>query len=114
MAENVERLACTLFGNVTVKNFNMKTINVNNDGKTFIAFQNDEGLLVFNPILGGSATVSVNDNYVATELNGQMQLGSPIFSLPAFTDNIEVARQVRDKVNSISDTDFKTLENILL
>lgn len=113
MAENVERLACIYFGNVTVKNFNMKTINVNNDGKTFIAFQTDEGLLVLNPILGGSATVSINDSYVATELNGQMQLGSPIFSLPSFTDNIEIARHVRDKLNNVSQKDFKTLENIL-
>lgn len=114
MAENVEHLACTLFGNVTVKNFSMKTININNDGKTFIAFHNDEGLLVLNPIVGGSATVSINDSYIATEVNGNMQLGNPVFSLPSFTENIEIAMHVRDKVNNVSQTDFETLENILL
>jgi len=114
VAEKGERLVCISIGDVTVKIFNMKTINVNNDGKTFIAFHNDEGLLVLNPILGGNATVCINDSFVATELSGQMQLGSPLFSLPSFTDNIEVARHVRDKLNNISESEFETLENILL
>ncbi len=114
MAEKGERLACISIGDVTVKIFNMKTISVNNDGKTFICFHNDEGLLVCNPIIGGSATLSINDSNAATELNGQMQLGSPIFSFPCFTDNIEVARHVRDKISNVSQTDFETLEKILL
>lgn len=91
----------------------MKTINVNNDGKTFICFHNDEGLLVCNPIIGGSATVSINDNYIATELSGDMQLGSPIFTLPYFTDNIEIARTAREKVDGITDANFETIKTIL-
>lgn len=91
----------------------MKTLEVKNDAKTFIAFQNDEGLLVFNPIVGGSATLSIDDSYIAVELNGNMQLGSPIFSLPYFTDNIEIARTARDKVNGVSDNELETIKEIL-
>ncbi len=113
MAENVEQLECTSFGNVTVKIFNMKTINLNNDGKTFICFHNDEGLLVCNPIIGGSATLSINDNFIATEVNGKVELGKPVFSLPVFTENIEIARSARDKVNGVSENEFETINEIL-
>lgn len=91
----------------------MKTVALNNDGKTFICFHNDEGLLVCNPIIGGNPTLSINDSFIATELDGSMKLGNPVFSLPCFTDNIEIARAARDKVSDITEPDFENIKQIL-
>jgi hypothetical protein len=91
-----------------------KTVELNlQNEQVFVCFKNKEGILVFNRMMAGSVSVVVNEHDIAIGVAGHAELELSGFTFGELVDNIDDVREIKGKIESLSDNDFETIKHII-
>lgn len=82
------------------------------DGSAFVTFLRPDGILVFMPILGGSATLEINEHHIATKISGTIEFQDPKFGLAQFVDTLGDAQIIQDKLHRLTDEQIQHLNDM--
>lgn len=90
----------------------MRQEQLKTDGTAFITFLREDGILVFMPILGGSATIEINEHDIATKISGTLEFREPKFGLPQFVDTLGEIQDIQTKLKNLSDEELAIINDM--